>query len=409
MCLLLSLGTAACSPGDDTVILVDADLDTPPSPDAPAPPDAPASPDARSAVDGAISDAPRADATTFDVASDAADDRPGLDVAPSARLPRGALDNADCRGVWGWALDDDAPLVSLSVRVRVEGLDLRGEARTPRPDVCAPTPGPCDHGFDVPVPAALQDGRDHAITVYARDATDGREGVIAMGTLRCGDAGVSATDVPATVDVPATPDVAVTGDDRIQTELTQECTDGDGVTFRVRPTHPVRGIAGYSFAWRVTEGSTRLSLNDTRDRAHVVLVGDGVPNSTHLELTITRPGYRTLVVPPSTLWSSACAHEFNPTRCPENTRSVETNSEYYARGQSFTARAVDAAAGDVNWYANVGLDGVTYDAASHAMRATVTSDPAATLIVTQAQPFSDPRTVETARCHGWTQRYFVLR
>ena len=66
----------------------------------------------------------------------------------------------------------------------------------------------------------------------------------------------------------------------------------------------------------------------------VVAVGDGVPAETHLELTVSRPGYRTLVVGPETLWSSACAHEFNPTRCPENLRTITADADYYARGQS---------------------------------------------------------------------------
>ena len=386
---------AACSAGDPPpVIEPDASLDVAPTDVAP--------------LDVAPSDVAPSDVAPSDVAPPdvAPPDVALTDVAPSARLPRGHLDNADCRGLWGWALDDDAPDVALAVRARAEGVDLTGVADGPRPDVCAPRPGPCNHGFSLDVPAALRDGRDHAVTVFARDAADGREAVIAAGTLRCGDAGGPPAD--ATVD--AAPDVpAAAGDDRIQTEITQECTDGDGVTFRARPTHPTRGPDGYTFAWRVTDGSARLSLNGARDRAHVVLVGDGVPNHTHLELTISRPGYRTLVVPPALLWSSACAHEFNPTSCPENLRSLAASAEFVARGQALTVSAPEAPAGDVNWYANQGLDGVTYDAASHTMRATVTNDPAAAFAMTQAQPGSDARSPDTARCHGWTQRYWALR
>ena len=383
----LHVVAAGCSADDPVVIPVDGGFDAAKVIDAP---------------DAAAPDASAPDAAAGDATAPA-------DASPSPRLPRGHLDNADCRGLWGWALDDDAPDVALSVRVRVEGLDLPGTASDPRPDVCAPRPGDCNHGFSIVVPPALRDGRDHALVVYARDAVDGREAAVATGTLRCGDAGAPTPDAAADAPADAPPDVSVTGDDRIQTELTQECTDGDGVTFRARPTHPTAGAAGYTFTWRVTEGSTRLTLNEARDRAHVVLVGDGVPPHTHLELTIARPGYRTLTVPPALLWSSACAHEFNPTRCPENLRTLTVSAAFLTRGEAITVASPEAAAGDVNWYVNQGLEGVMYDPAAHVLRATVTRDPSVSLVVTQSQPGSDPRSAETARCHGWTQRYFVLR
>lgn len=361
-------------------------IDTPSAPlDATAPSDRPAP-----------LDAPRDTPAVRDVAADR---------GPSPRPPRGHLDVADCRGIWGWALDDDNRSVAVAVRATVGAETLNGLAQSPRPDVCAPAPGPCNVGFDLALTPSLRDGQTRPVVVYARDPDDGRETVIAMGSHRC----VESPDAGAPVDTPTPSDQPVVGDDRIQVEMTQECTDGDGVTFRVRPTHPARGPEGYTFTWRVTEGSTRLTLNTLRDRAHVVLVGDGVPNHTHLELTITRPGYRTLTVPAALLWSSACAHDFNPTACPENLRGLSTNRDYYQRGDTFIVTAVDAPAGALNWYVNRGLDNVQTLSEGRTMTATVTQNSAETLVVTQSQPYSDPLSRDNARCHGWTQRYFVLR
>ena len=105
---------------------------------------------------------------------------------PDTTAPRGVVDHADCDGLWGWALDDDAPDISLSVRATfATGATVTATANQPRPDVCGGDP--CFHGFDLTIPAELQDGAAHTVSIEAFDPATGLGAVLGTGTIRCGD------------------------------------------------------------------------------------------------------------------------------------------------------------------------------------------------------------------------------
>lgn len=107
-------------------------------------------------------------------------------VVVNEHAPRGFLDHVDCDGVWGWAIDDDEPLVSLTVKVDFGGVQVMATADQPRPDVCMSEP--CDHGFGVAVPIEVQDGNERAVTVFALDAESDAETMIGGGQVKCGGA-----------------------------------------------------------------------------------------------------------------------------------------------------------------------------------------------------------------------------
>lgn len=100
--------------------------------------------------------------------------------------PHGFVDHVGCDGVWGWTIDDDAPTVSLGVRIDFGGVSVMATADQPRPDVCMGEP--CDHGFGVAVPPEVQDGVERSVAVFALDAEDGQETMLGGGVLTCGDA-----------------------------------------------------------------------------------------------------------------------------------------------------------------------------------------------------------------------------
>jgi hypothetical protein len=100
--------------------------------------------------------------------------------------PHGFVDHIGCDGVWGWTIDDDAPTVSLGVRIDFGGVSVMATADQPRPDVCMGEP--CDHGFGVAVPPEVQDGVERSVAVFALDAEDGQETMLGGGVLTCGDA-----------------------------------------------------------------------------------------------------------------------------------------------------------------------------------------------------------------------------
>lgn len=107
----------------------------------------------------------------------------GTGTIPDEHAPHGVVDHVGCDGVWGWTIDDDQPGTSIAVRVDFAGTQVMAVADQPRPDVCGV---PCDHGFGVDVPPALQDGVEHAVTVYAIDPQSAAEVVLGAGTLNCG-------------------------------------------------------------------------------------------------------------------------------------------------------------------------------------------------------------------------------
>jgi len=98
--------------------------------------------------------------------------------------PEGYVDHIGCDGVWGWTLDDDEPATSLKIRVDFGGVQVMAVADEPRPDVCGGSP--CDHGFTVNVPLAVQDGSEHPVTVHAIDPQSGEEVTVGEGSVTCG-------------------------------------------------------------------------------------------------------------------------------------------------------------------------------------------------------------------------------
>lgn len=93
--------------------------------------------------------------------------------------PKGALDQADCDVVRGWAFDAEAGATPIAV-----SLSFGGPATEPtshvltltagqkRDDVCA-TVGSCNHGFSLLPPYSLFDGEAHPVHAYGVDVPGG--------------------------------------------------------------------------------------------------------------------------------------------------------------------------------------------------------------------------------------------
>lgn len=105
-------------------------------------------------------------------------------VVVNEHAPRGFIDHVECDGVWGWAIDDDEPMVSLAVKLDFDGVLVMATADQPRPDVCMSEP--CDHGFGVGVPIEVQDGVEHSLTIHALDAETSEETLLGEGKVKCG-------------------------------------------------------------------------------------------------------------------------------------------------------------------------------------------------------------------------------
>lgn len=107
--------------------------------------------------------------------------------------PRGTLDAAACEAVTGWAQDEDHPDQPIDVHVYFDGgpgvdgaIAVATTADLERPDLCDAI-GSCAHGFSLPVPAGLRDGKRHAVSAYGIDAEGIENPALAGGsqTVRC--------------------------------------------------------------------------------------------------------------------------------------------------------------------------------------------------------------------------------
>jgi len=85
---------------------------------------------------------------------------------------RGNLDAAGCDAIAGWSQDQASPATAISVDLYFDApagtagaAAQRILAGTSRSDLCTAI-GSCDHGFSVPVPAALLDGKAHQVYAY---------------------------------------------------------------------------------------------------------------------------------------------------------------------------------------------------------------------------------------------------
>ena len=93
--------------------------------------------------------------------------------APTALAARGTIDAAACAGITGWAQDPNAPTQAVAVTLSFNGAagaknaeSLAGiKASVTRMDLCKLL-GSCNHGFDVPVPLGVQDGKAHQVFAY---------------------------------------------------------------------------------------------------------------------------------------------------------------------------------------------------------------------------------------------------
>ncbi len=150
------------------------------------------------------------------------------EVRDCDRPPAGALEEASCEAVTGWAQDPDAPAEALEVRLDfddgAETLTLTANAR--RPDPCGDA---CDHGFSAPWPEALRDGAAHAVRAFVGDVA--LEG--SPKSVRCEPAAVpdAGGEVDAAIDADAAAievDAAVpdAGEEPLEPDAAPDESDG---------------------------------------------------------------------------------------------------------------------------------------------------------------------------------------
>lgn len=193
---LVSLVSPGCSSGEGTSSGLSAEstvtvsASTAGTDETGAVTDATAVSEATTGTTPATAGTTEASAETGEAATTAADPTTGepatSGVVVNEHEPRGFVDHVDCDGVWGWAIDDDEPLISLTVKLDFGGVQVMATADQPRPDVCMSEP--CDHGFGVAVPIEAQDGNERAVTVFALDAESSAEVVVGEGKVKCGGA-----------------------------------------------------------------------------------------------------------------------------------------------------------------------------------------------------------------------------
>ena len=113
---------------------------------------------------------------------------------PPDAPPHGALDAVDCTSIRGWAQDPDTATAAIATHVYFDGpagtagaKSIALTANENRADLCK-TIGSCDHGFSMPAPRALMDGKPHAVHAYGIDSTAGAANAELPGspkTLTC--------------------------------------------------------------------------------------------------------------------------------------------------------------------------------------------------------------------------------
>jgi hypothetical protein len=83
------------------------------------------------------------------------------------RAPHGYFDIANCSQLSGWAYDPDEPSASIVVRLYEGSTFLGGfKADQARGDVNRIVGITGDHGFNIPTPESLKDGKPHALHFY---------------------------------------------------------------------------------------------------------------------------------------------------------------------------------------------------------------------------------------------------
>jgi Trypsin-like peptidase domain len=107
---------------------------------------------------------------------------PGSPRTYRESLPIGTVDSANDGVVAGWTFDRDLSGLSLNIAVSCESTYITAVANTPRPDVNAAYGISGNHGFSVPLPASLRDGRQHTVTVFAWDSNGDPNSSKAIGS-----------------------------------------------------------------------------------------------------------------------------------------------------------------------------------------------------------------------------------
>jgi GH25 family lysozyme M1 (1,4-beta-N-acetylmuramidase) len=112
--------------------------------------------------------------------------------APGAAGNHGTLEAAACTGITGWAQDPAAPTKAAGVTLSFDGAEGAKtaealpsiDASVTRSDLCKQL-GSCDHGFDIPVPLGVQDGKAHQVFAYGSMGTATNQLANAPKSITC--------------------------------------------------------------------------------------------------------------------------------------------------------------------------------------------------------------------------------
>ena len=114
---------------------------------------------------------------------------------PAAHNPVGHTDVLNCDSLQGWtcdANDYNAPiyfqLYSGAEKGKGGNLVVNSLASVARPDVAPVCGGNPNHGFSVPIPPALKDGKSHKLFVYGINIGPGSNKLISSKSLKCATA-----------------------------------------------------------------------------------------------------------------------------------------------------------------------------------------------------------------------------
>ncbi len=114
------------------------------------------------------------------------------------KIPHGYLDLASCTLLAGWAYDPDQPAASITVHVYDGSVAIGGyKADYPRSDVNRVVGIAGDHGFRIPLPERLKDGKPHTLHFYGINTNSqgkNKELVYSPRTITCGS--VSSLNLP---------------------------------------------------------------------------------------------------------------------------------------------------------------------------------------------------------------------